>query len=254
MTEALTQLWRTAADIAPKVALFALLLIAGYIIARLIRSGVTNVLMRARLDHLLNKAGLNNNHDTNGSAIGGLFAYYAVLLITLQLAFGVFGDNPISHLLTSVIAFLPRLLVAIALVVVAALIANAVRTLIINALGALKSYTKVVATIAHAAIIALGAIAALGQVGVATAVTLPVLVAALATAAGILIVGVGGGLIKPMQQRWENYLSKAEAEASTLTQTDPVDEPELELDDDAELDDDGEPTTRTTVTIRRTEV
>ena len=46
--------------------------------------------------------------------------------------------------------------------------------------------------------------------------TLPVLVAILGTIGGILVVGVGGGLIKPMQQRWENYLDKAEREGRNM--------------------------------------
>jgi hypothetical protein len=56
-------------------------------------------------------------------------------------------------------------------------------------------------------------IAALSQIGVAIAVTLPVLIAVLGTVAGILIVGVGGGLIAPMRQRWETILNRAEQEA-----------------------------------------
>jgi hypothetical protein len=62
-------------------------------------------------------------------------------------------------------------------------------------------------------IIALGVIAALSQIGVAVAVTLPVLIAVLATVGGILVVGVGGGLVRPMQQRWERWLLRAEEEA-----------------------------------------
>jgi hypothetical protein len=52
--------------------------------------------------------------------------------------------------------------------------------------------------------------------GIAVTVTLPVLVAVLATIGGILVVGVGGGLIRPMQARWENYLSSAEREGREL--------------------------------------
>ncbi len=37
----------------------------------------------------------------------------------------------------------------------------------------------------------------------ATSVTTPILIAVLAIIAGVIIVGAGGGLIKPMQQRWE---------------------------------------------------
>lgn len=72
------------------------------------------------------------------------------------------------------------------------------------------------ATIAAVFILALGVVAALNRVEVATTVTTPVLVAILATIAGVVIVGVGGGLIKPMQTRWESYLSTAENQAPTL--------------------------------------
>jgi hypothetical protein len=65
-----------------------------------------------------------------------------------------------------------------------------------------------------ACILALGVIAALGQAGIATAVTQPVLFAALAAGAGILIVGVGGGMIGPMRQRWERWLTTAEQETT----------------------------------------
>ncbi len=34
--------------------------------------------------------------------------------------------------------------------------------------------------------------------------------------AGVIIVGVGGGLVRPMQQRWEGYLTKAEEEAPRI--------------------------------------
>ncbi|MEO5608189.1 MAG: hypothetical protein ABIQ61_03935, partial [Ornithinibacter sp.] len=74
------------------------------------------------------------------------------------------------------------------------------------------SYGKTLANIAAVFILGLGIIAALNQVGIATTVTTPVLIAVLATIGGILIVGVGGGLVKPMQSRWESYLTTAEEE------------------------------------------
>ena len=46
--------------------------------------------------------------------------------------------------------------------------------------------------------------------------TTPVLIAILATVGGVIVVGVGGGLIRPMQQRWESYLSTAEREAPRI--------------------------------------
>lgn len=54
--------------------------------------------------------------------------------------------------------------------------------------------------------------AALNQIGIATAVTTPILVALLGTIGGVIVVGVGGGLVRPMQRRWEQWLSRAERE------------------------------------------
>ena len=82
-----------------------------------------------------------------------------------------------------------------------------------TALGGL-SYGRAVANIASVFILGIGVIAALNQIGVATTVTTPVLIAVLATVAGILIVGVGGGLVKPMQARWDRWLDRAETDSA----------------------------------------
>jgi hypothetical protein len=68
--------------------------------------------------------------------------------------------------------------------------------------------------VASIIIIALGAIAALNQVGIAAAVTQPILYTVLLTAGAVVAIGVGGGLIKPMQGRWERMLSAAERETN----------------------------------------
>jgi len=47
---------------------------------------------------------------------------------------------------------------------------------------------------------------------VATAITGPVLITVLATVGAILAIGVGGGMIRPMQSRWERILNAAEQE------------------------------------------
>jgi hypothetical protein len=64
-------------------------------------------------------------------------------------------------------------------------------------------------------IVALGVIAVFNQVGLATAVTRPILYTVLLTCGAIIAIGVGGGLIKPMQARWERMLAAAERETSS---------------------------------------
>jgi hypothetical protein len=146
----------------------------------------------------------------------GKVVYYMLLLVTLQLAFGVFGNNPVSTMLNAVVGWLPKAIVAIVLVVIGSAIAKVVKDLINGTIGGL-SYGPFLAGVASILIIALFAIAALNQIGVGNSVTEPLLVTALATAGAILAIGVGGGLIKPMQSRWERMLSVVEEETTRQT-------------------------------------
>ncbi|PSL52448.1 putative transporter (transmembrane protein) [Saccharothrix carnea] len=206
---------RSVVTFVPKLVGFLVVLLIGWIVARLLRTAVNKVLERVHFDRAVQRGGIGDALARSKFDASGLVAqivYYAVLLIALQIAFGVFGPNPVSALLTDIVAWLPRAIVAIIIVVVAAAIARAVQDIASRALGGL-SYGPTLGKIAAWFIIALGVIAALNQIGVATTVTTPILITILATIGGIAVVGVGGGLIKPMQQRWEGWLTKAENEA-----------------------------------------
>ncbi|RQX20106.1 hypothetical protein DLJ57_27985, partial [Micromonospora chalcea] len=202
----------------PKAVAFVAILIAGWLIAKAVLKLVDKVLERVHFDRAVERGGIKTalaRSKYDASDIVAKLAYYGVLLVTLQLAFGIWGPNPISDLIAGVIAWLPRAFVAIVIVVVAAAIARAVKDIISSALGGL-SYGRVLANLASVFILGLGVIAALNQIGVATTVTTPVLIAVLATVGGILVVGVGGGLVRPMQSRWENWLTRAEEESRTI--------------------------------------
>jgi hypothetical protein len=218
MRDALRDGLSTIAEFVPKLALFLVILVVGIIVAKVIAKALNALLERAGFDRAVERGGIKralSSSKMDASDIVAKLIYYTLLLFVLQLAFGVFGANPISRLIEDVIRFIPSLIVAIIILVVAASIAAAVKGLLENMIGGL-SYGRALANIASAFILFLGVIAALNQVGVATTVTTPVLIAILATVAGVIIVGVGGGLIRPMQQRWEGYLTTAEREAPRM--------------------------------------
>jgi hypothetical protein len=218
MRDQLRDMWGSVVAVAPKLLLFLLILIVGWILAKLIAKAVDKILERVGFDRAVERGGVRRaleRSSYDASTIISKIVYFALLLIVLQFAFGVFGPNPVSDLIAGVIAFLPRLFVALIIVVVAAAIAAAVRDIVSNALSGF-SYGRTLGTIASVFILGLGIIAALNQVGIALTVTMPVLIAVLATIAGILVVGVGGGLIKPMQARWEDYLTTAEREGRNI--------------------------------------
>lgn len=204
----------------PKLLAFLAILIIGLLIAKAISKAISKLLTRVGFDKAVERGGIKKALESSkfdASDIVAKILYYALVLFVLQLAFGVFGPNPISDLIYKIIAFLPALVVAIIIVIIAAAIAAGVKTLIQGTLGGL-SYGRTLANIASLFILFLGVVAALNQIGVATTVTTPVLITILAIIGGVIIVGAGGGLIKPMQARWESYLSKAEEEAPKIKQ------------------------------------
>ncbi|MEH0841568.1 hypothetical protein V6U81_04115 [Micromonospora sp. CPCC 205711] len=216
--DAVADMWRSVLLFIPRAIAFIAILVVGWLIARAVLKIVDTVLERVGFDRAVERGGIKRALERtkyDASDILAKLAYYAVLLFTLQFAFGVWGPNAISDLIRGVVAWLPRAFVAIVIVVIAAAIANAVRELVTGALGGL-SYGKVLADVVAVFILALGVIAALNQVGIATTVTTPVLIAVLATVAGILIVGVGGGLVKPMQSRWDGWLDRAAEESRAV--------------------------------------
>jgi hypothetical protein len=209
--QGISNAWSTIATFVPKLLAFLLILFIGWLIAKALAKVVDKVLERVGFDRVAERGGINRMSSYKASDIVAKLVYYAVLLIALQMAFGVFGENPVSAMLTGIVAWLPRAVVAIVIIVVAGAIARAVRDMVAGALGGL-SYGNMLATMASVFVWGLGIIAALNQIGVAMSVTLPVLITVLATIGGIAIVGVGGGLIRPMQQRWEGWLGRAERE------------------------------------------
>ncbi|SFJ16638.1 Conserved TM helix [Amycolatopsis sacchari] len=206
--------WSSVATFVPKFVAFLVIMVIGWVVAKALAKIVSKVLDKVGFNRVVERGGIKQmlqRSKYDASDIISKLVYYAVLLIALQIAFGVWGPNPVSALLTGIVAWLPKAAVAIIIVVVAGAIARAVKDLVSGALSGL-SYGKVLGTVAAVFIWGLGIIAALNQIGVATTVTTPVLITVLATVAGVVVVGMGGGLIKPMQQRWENWLGRAESE------------------------------------------
>ncbi len=210
--ESLRNMLDTLIGIIPEVVVFIVILVIGWIVAKLLEKVVDKILSRVGFDRAVERSGI---HRWMGSYDPSRFfsrlVYYAILLIALQMAFNVFGPNPVSNVIDLIVAFLPHLFVALLIVVIAAAIGGAVRDVVSSGLSGL-SYGRMLGVAAQVFIVALGVIAALSQIGVATAVTTPVLVTILATVGGVIVVGVGGGLIQPMRDRWERMLQSAEGE------------------------------------------
>jgi prepilin signal peptidase PulO-like enzyme (type II secretory pathway) len=212
--------WSNVITFVPKLAAALLIILVGYLLARVVASVLNKVLERVGFDRAVERGGVKRalaRSKSDPSDIIAKLAFWLIFLVSLQIAFGVFGPNPISDLLQGLIAYLPNVLVAIVIVVVAAAIAKAVTDLGSSLLSGVSG-GRVMAKGAGIAILVFGAFAALDQLQIAPRIVTGLWYAILAIVVGSAVVAIGGGGIKTMARYWERATTKVEERAPELAQ------------------------------------
>src|SRR5215831_14360655 len=136
----------TVVGIGVKVLIFLVIIGLGWFVASWLRKWIAKGLQRVGFDRVAERGGLQRMLGRySASDLTARLVMYAFLLFVLQLAFGIFGPNPVSALIEDVIRWLPKLFAAVAIIVVTAAIAGWIKDLIKDGLGGL-SYGAAVAT------------------------------------------------------------------------------------------------------------
>ncbi|HEV8632618.1 MAG TPA: small-conductance mechanosensitive ion channel [Chloroflexota bacterium] len=212
MTPVVTNDWGTAlmTSVAGALALFlaavprligiVLILLVGWLIAGALAAVVAGLLRSVRFNELAQRAGLSgfvHNMGVQTDAAGFLagVAKWFVRLIVLVVAFDALGLPAVSQVLQQFLLWLPNLVVALVVLVIAGLAANALAGLVRGATAeAGIADPDMLATVARVGVWAFGIVVAVNQLGVATTLvnTLVMgLVGALALALGLAF-GLGG--------------------------------------------------------------
>jgi len=212
--------WSNVITFVPKLVAFLVVLLVGYLVARVVASVLNRVLERVGFDRAVERGGIKQalaRSKYDPSDIIAKVVFWLIFLVTLQLAFGLFGPNPVSDLLKGLIAYLPNVLVAILIVVIAAAIAKAVTDLLTSLLAGISG-GQLMAKGAGVAILVFAAFAALDQLKIAPRIVTGLWYAILAIVVGSAVVAIGGGGIKTMQRYWERATTKAEQRGPEVTQ------------------------------------
>jgi hypothetical protein len=196
-TDGIGDALRDVGEFIPKLIVAIIILLIGWLVARFIRAITERILTAVRFDDWVDRAGIGAHVERAGYPDSGkllaLLVYYAVLLLALKLAIDVFGETDAQDALDAMIAFLPRLFVALLIIVIAGAIANVVKGLVAAATTQL-AYGNVLANLASAAIWIIGIFAALDQLKIAEDVVDLLLTAVLSGLVLIIAImfGVGG--------------------------------------------------------------
>lgn len=184
----------------PKVIGFIIILVVGWFIAGLIAKGLAAILRKVNFNQLAARSGISGFIEQMGvkcDAAGFLAetVKWFVRLLTLIVAFDALGLPAVSGVLHQLLLWIPNLIVALVILVIAGLAANALSKLVRGATAkAGFSNPDFVASVASIAVWGFGIIAAVNQIGIATTLVNTLFmgfVGALALAAGLAF-GLGG--------------------------------------------------------------
>lgn len=184
----------------PKVIGFLLILLIGWAIASAIAGVVAAFLRAVHFNDLSRRSGFSDfihNMGVQNDSSGFLadVAKWFIRLIVLIVAFDALGLPAVSQVLQSLLLWLPNLVVALVVLVVAGLVANAVHGLVRGATAESGlGNPDLLANVARIAVLAFGIVVAVNQIGIATTLVntlFAATVGALALALGLAF-GLGG--------------------------------------------------------------
>ena len=184
----------------PRILGFLVILIVGWIISGLLAAGVAALLRAVRFNVLAQNSGIQgfvNNMGIKKDASGFLadIVKWFVRLIVLVVAFDALGLPAVSAVLQQFLLWIPNLVVAIVILVLAGLAANALGDLVRGSTAqAGFENPDLLETITRVAVWSFGIVIAVNQIGVAQTLVNTLFmgfIGALALAAGLAF-GLGG--------------------------------------------------------------
>lgn len=195
----LQQVWTSVANFVPLLIGAVVVFLIGWVVAMSLGKLVEQVVRALHVDNFLSKLDVERAVEragwklNSGAFLGGLVQWFLIVVFLLA-AVNILGLTQVSDFLTQVLLYIPNVVVAALILIIAALVANTVEGLVRGSVEAAGYRGALVGVVARWSIWVFAFVAALQQLGVATALLQTVvtgLVAALAIAFGLAF-GLGG--------------------------------------------------------------
>jgi hypothetical protein len=148
------------------------IVLGGYVAALIARAGLRRTLRALRIDGALAGTRLGSlisafGKDYGASALAGQLAYWIVLLLSFDAAAGALGLLSVQHALGAALAYLPKVLAALAVAAVGAYVAGGAKRAVGNVLRELRHPAAGLAeTATEAGLLLLVALVTLDMLGV----------------------------------------------------------------------------------------
>jgi small-conductance mechanosensitive channel len=155
----------------PRLIGFLLVLAIGWIVARVVKAAITKALQKVGLDRALHSGSTGQYvdrvaPDTSPSRLIGALAFWFIFLGALAIAVSQLGIDALDNFVAAIGAYLPNIVAAVLIFVVAGAIAAAIAGLVARTMGDTPT-GKVVGSVAPVLVMAIATFMILNQLQIA---------------------------------------------------------------------------------------
>jgi len=168
----LNEFWVQLIHFIPKLLAVIVILFFGWLIAKLVRAALKRLLVLTQFDRFAQKSGLESfmNHGSLNVTLSGIISqvvYWLVILLFVITGANALGLTEVAVLLQQLASYLPRIIVAILVLIFGTLLARFVNRLVFAWLHSIKfSNALTISTSAEYGIQILAVFVALEQLGI----------------------------------------------------------------------------------------
>ncbi len=190
--------WYGVASFVPNLIIAIIIFAIGWVLAALIEKLVETVFKSLKIDAALKSAGLEDvvkraGHSLNSGLFVGALVKWFVIVVFLIASFDVLHLNQVTSFLRDVVGYLPQVIIAVLILMVAVVIGNAMQRIVVaSARAAHMTHAELLGRVTRWAIWIFAILTALFNLGIAPGLIQTIVMAVFAGAA--LALGLAFGL------------------------------------------------------------
>ena len=227
------------AEVVPALIGALVILLAGYLLARLIERGVERMLRRMRLNQALERGGVMQAVERSGShfnptrVISNL-VFWLVMFAVLLLAANALGLQSLADVFQELVSYLPSVIAAVVIITVGIVLGGFVGGLIMASAGGMHG-GPTLARVGKGGVIVLAIFMALQELGIATdivttafAILFGAVALAMALSFGLGNRELAGEITREWYERWRAERDKIARDAAAAEAAEAAEEAELD--------------------------
>ncbi len=200
----------------------AVLLVFGYLLARVVQRGTARALRRANLNEHMKTGGFpaieHGRTQVNPARLIATLAFWIVMFSAMLIAAEVLGVDSVAQVFSQMVSYIPSVIAAIVVVIISIVLGDFVEGLIMASAGALHG-GALLARVGKGGVILLGVFMALQELGVGTdivttafAIIFGAVALALALSFGLGNRELAGEITRTWYARWKEESEAIERE------------------------------------------